>query len=181
MNVQTENVAVGHFGGHPCHDDLERYVVEEPLDVGVEHMTVPLPMEFQDPLHRHMTVACRPETVRVIVKDRLEDGTQKQPEHLLSNAIPDCGDAERTCLPVPLGDPDATQGQGPKGPLLELPHQSQQVRCEIVLVQTDADLVDPGGSAIALDVAKGGQHQGLSDPSRQRVCFDLGHTPFLCC
>jgi transposase len=177
---QTEDVAVGHFGGHSCHDDLERNVVEEPLDVGVEY-TVPLPMEFQDSLHRHVTVACRPEPIRIIVKDRLEDGTQKQPEHFLSDAIPDCGDAERTCLPVPFGDVHTTQRQGPKGPVLEPPHQGQQVRRQIVLVPTDVDLVNPRRAALPLDVAKGGPQQGLGDPSRQRMCFDLAQTPILSC
>ncbi len=142
---------------------------------------MPLPPEVQDPLHCHVTVASRPETIRVIVEDRLKDGTQDHPEHLLSDTVPDSGDAERPSPSVPLGDQDATQGQRPKDPSLELPHQGQQVRCEIVLVQTNADLVDPRRTAIPLDVAKGVVHQGLGDPSRQRVRFDLGHTPILSC
>ena len=83
---------------------------KKPLNVGVEHLTVPLPMEFQHPLDGHVTVACRPETIRVIVENRLEDRAQEQPEHFLSDAVPDSGDAEWTSFPVPLGDTDATQG-----------------------------------------------------------------------
>jgi DNA invertase Pin-like site-specific DNA recombinase len=52
---------------------------------------------------------------------------------------------------------------------------------EISLKQTDADLVNPRSTAIAFDVAKGGEHQGLGDPSRQRMSFDLGHTQVLSC
>ena len=95
--------------------------------------------------------------------------------------MPDSGDAEWTGFPVPLGNTDTAQGEGPKGPLLELPHQGQQVRYEILLIQFNADLINPRRTAIPLDVAKGSEHEGLGDPSRQRVCFDLGHTQVLSC
>ncbi len=158
-----------------------RDVVKEPLDVGVEYVSVPLPMEFQHPLDGLMTVASRPEPVRIVVEDRLEERTQEEPKHLLSNAVADGGDAERTGFAVPLGNPDTAQGQGFESPALEFPHQGQQILVEIVLEQTDADLVDPRGTAIPLDVAKSGAHQGLGNPSRQRVSFDLGHTQVLSC
>ena len=76
---QSENVTVGHFGSKSCHDDRVRDVVEEPLNVGIEHMGVPLPMEFDDPQHGLMTVACRPEPVGVVVEDPLEERTQEEP------------------------------------------------------------------------------------------------------
>src|SRR4029077_8309499 len=113
---------------------------------------VPLPMELPHPHHSLMTVACRPETVGVVVEDRLEERTQKEPQHLLSNAVADSGDTERPGFPVPLGNPDTAQGQGFESPALELPHQGQQVLVEIALEQTDADLVDPRRTAIAFDV-----------------------------
>jgi hypothetical protein len=156
-------------------------VIQEPLNVGIEYLGVPLPMELQHPLHGPMTVACRPETVGVVVEDRLEERTQEEPQHLLSNAVADGGDTERPGFPVPLGNPDTVQGQGLESPALELPHQGQQILPKIVLEQTNADLVDPRRTAIPLDVAKGAEHQGLGNPSRQRMSFDLGHTQVLSC
>ena len=99
----------------------------------------------------------------------------------MSNAVADGGDTERPGFPVPLGNPDTTQGQGFESPALELPHQGQQVLIEVFLEQTNADLVDPRRTAIAFDVAKRGEHQGLGDPSRQRMRFDLGHAQVLSC
>jgi hypothetical protein len=73
------------------------------------------------------------------------------------------------------------QGQGPKGPRLELSHQRQQILREVVLEQLNADAVDSRGTPIPLDVAERGVHEGLGDPSRQRMRLDLGHPPILCC
>ena len=144
-------------------------------------MEVPEPMEFQDPLDRHVTVAFGPEAVGVVVKDRLEERTEEEANHLLSNAIADGGDAQRTGVAVAFGDVDATQGQGLVGPVLEASHQGQQVLFEIAREQLDADLVDSGRSSVAFDVPKSDPHQFRSDPSRQRVRLDLGHLagPFL--
>jgi len=38
-------------------------MIQKPLDVGIEYVDVPLPMEFQHPLHSLMAVAARPETI----------------------------------------------------------------------------------------------------------------------
>ena len=172
---QIENVAVGHFGSHACHDDCVREVVKEPLDVGVEHMGVPLPMEFQDPLHGHMAAACRPEAIRVVVKQPLEERAQEEPKHLLSNPVADGGDPQRACLARSLGDMDAPQGEGLESPVLQVAHQGQQVLFEVDLEHRDADLVNPRRPAIPPDVAEGEMHEGRGDPSRQRVVLDLGH------
>src|SRR4051794_28188051 len=159
---QTENVAIGNLVGHACHDDVVRNIVEEPFDIGIEDIGVPEPMEFDDPLDRPMTVACRPETVGVVVKDPLKERTEELPQHLLSNTVADRRDTQRPRLAVTLGDMDATQGQGLESPVLEATHQGQQVLQEIALIELDADLVDPRRTAIAFDVAEGFEHEGLS-------------------
>src|SRR6202011_1115247 len=133
---QPENVAIGDLGSDIRHDERLWDDIEKPLDISIEYLGVPLPMEFQHPLHGHMTVACRPETIGVVVEDRLKERTQEEAKHLLSNAIADGGDAERPGFPVPLGDPDTAQGQGFESPALEFPHQGQQVLEEISLEQT---------------------------------------------
>src|SRR5258707_11972136 len=99
-------------------------------------MSVPLPLEFQHPFDGLMTVACRPEAIGVVVEDPLKERTQEEPKHLLSNAIADGGDTQRTSFPVPLGDVDAMQRQGPVSPVLEPSHQGQQVLLEIALEQS---------------------------------------------
>ena len=103
---QTEKVAIGNLGGETRHDDLVRKVVKEPRDIGIEHMRVPLPMEFQDPLDGQVAVTLGPETIGVVVEDPLEERTQEEPQHLLSNTVAHRGDAEWTGLAVSLGDMD---------------------------------------------------------------------------
>ena len=64
---------------------------------------------------------------------------------------------------------------------LELPHQGQLILFEIVLVQSNTDLVDPRRAAIAFHVAEGGVHDVRGDAPGQRMSFDLGQdtAPFL--
>ena len=111
-----------------------------------------VPLELDHPFDGLMTVACRPEAIGVVVEDPLEERTQEEPQHFLSNAIADGGDTQWTSFPIPLGDMDATQRRGSVRPILETLHQGQQVLFEIALVQLDADLVDPGRAPVTFDV-----------------------------
>jgi len=156
-------------------------MIQEPLDVGIEHLSVPVPLEFQHLFHGLMAIACRPKTIRVVVKDPLEKRTEEEPKHLLSNPVANGGDTQRTGGAVPLGDMDTTQGLGPKAPVLETPHQGQQVLREITLKQPNADLVDPGRAPVTSDVPKRGLEQGQGDPSGQRMSLDLDQLSVLSC
>ena len=156
-----------------------RDVVQEPLDVGIADPLGPLPMEFHHPPHGHRTVACRPETVGVVGEERRAERTQEEPPPLLSHAVADGGDPERSGFPVPLGNPDAAPGQGLESPAREFPHPDPHVLVAILLEQTNADLVDPRHPALPLDVAKSGAPQGLGDPSRQRRSLELDQTQVL--
>ena len=139
-------------------------------------MGVPEPMEFDDPLDGHMTAAGRPEAIGIVVKNPLEERIQELPKHFLSHTVADRRDTQRPCLAVALGDMDATQGQGLEGPILEASHQGQQVLQEIVLEESDADLVNPRRTAIAFHVAEGSEHDSRGDTPGQRMRFDLGHS-----
>ena len=160
---QIENVAVGDLAPQRRHDDVVGKVVEEPLDVGIEYVRVPVPMEFQDFFHGHVTVAAGPEPVRVVMKHPIEDRTQEKPKHLLSNAVADGRDPQGPGLPRSLGDLHAPQGQGGKLPFLQATHQGQQVLLEVGLEHGDADLVDPRRTAVTFDVAEGISQGSLVD------------------
>ena len=140
-----------------------------------------LPMEVQHPFDSHVTAASRPEAIGVVVEDPLEERTQDEPKHLLSNAIADRGDAQGSRFAVALGDVHASQGEGPIGPALEVAHQGQQVLQKVILVELNADLVDPRRAAITFHVAEGFEQERLGNPSRPRVCLDLGHRQVLSC
>ncbi len=72
-----------------------RDVVEEPLDVRVEHDLVSLAVEFQDPLDCLMAVSSLDKSERGVVKLRFEDRCQKPTNHFLGHAIPNHGNSER--------------------------------------------------------------------------------------
>jgi site-specific DNA recombinase len=76
---QPQNVAIRNLVGQLTHDGGVRQVVEETGNVGVEHVTIPLPSDLQDFLYRVMAASSFPETIRMIVKLRLEDRTQQTP------------------------------------------------------------------------------------------------------
>jgi hypothetical protein len=61
-------------------------------------------MEFDDPLDGHVASASGSETIRVIVKDPLEERTQELTDHLLSNSVTHSGDAQRARFTVAFGD-----------------------------------------------------------------------------
>ncbi len=88
------------------HDDRVRGVVEETLNVGVQHKPVAAFMVFEEA--RAMAPwQLRPREAeaegRVVRKLRLEDRRQETPKHLLRDPIPNRRDAQRTeFVPLPL-------------------------------------------------------------------------------
>ena len=111
------------------------------------------------------------------MKPPLEERTQDEPKHFLSNPVADGGDPQRACLVRTFGDVcDTPQGEGLEGTSrLQVAHQGEQVRFEVGLEHPDAHLVDPRRTAVPSHVAKGAVHEFRGDPSRQRVVLDLGH------
>jgi hypothetical protein len=168
---EAQDVAVGHLGRDRRHDDRVREVIEETLDVGVQHKPVAAFMVFEDPRDGPVAVASRAEAVGRVVKLRLEDRRQETPKHLLRDPIPNRRDAQRTEFAVAFVDELAAQGLGLKPPGLEIAHHRLQVGVEVGRKHLDADLVDAGGSAIALDRMECGQHKLRGDAPGERVNF----------
>ena len=173
---KPEDVPIGDFRRQCPHDDRVWDVVEEPGDVSIEYLAVPLPSEFQHPLDRHVAIAAGPEAVGVLVKPPLEDGRQELPKHLLSHPIADGRDAERPQFRavVAFGDKYATQRHGLKSPTLQVTHQRGEVLIEVDLEHLNAHFVDPRGPAIAFDVLERPTHHGFGDPAGQRMGLHLG-------
>src|ERR1700730_3220318 len=149
--AQVENVAVGHFRGHAGHDDRMRQIVEEPLNISVEHIRVPLLMEFQDLSHGHVAVAAGPEPVRVIVKQPLKERAQEEANHLLGYPVADGGDPQRACLAWSLGNMDTKQGEGLVRPILQAAHRGEQVVFKVDLEGRDALPVNARSPAVPPD------------------------------
>ena len=151
-----------------------REVIKEPLDVSIEHMRVPLPMKFQDFSNRHMTIAARPETIRVVVKHPLEERAQEEPKHLLSNPVADGGDPQRACLARTLGECTRRKGRGLKVPSFRSHIKASKFCSRLAsnIVMLSLSIPQPPGSS---DIAEGAMHQVQGDPSRQRMVLDLGH------
>jgi hypothetical protein len=62
------------------------------------------------------------------MEDTLEERVQETADHLLSNAVGDCGNAQRACFPcVSFGYVDTSQGQGLISPILQTTFERGQV------------------------------------------------------
>jgi hypothetical protein len=103
-------------------------MIQEPFDVGVQHMLVAASLEFQHPSHGHVTAPERPEAEGVVMEDPLEERVQETANHFLSNAVGDCGNTQGSGFPcVSFGDVDASQGEGLIGPVLQATLERGQV------------------------------------------------------
>ena len=89
---QRQYVSISDLRDESCHDDFVWNVVKEPFQVGVQHMPETFLVEFQDAFHGHVAPSPWAKSVRIIVKQRFEDGTQEPSQHFLSHSILDCRD-----------------------------------------------------------------------------------------
>jgi len=114
------------------------------------------------------------------MEDALAKRVQETADHLLSNAVGDCGNAQRACFPcVSFGDVDASERQGLVGPVFQTSFERDQVLDELRLIQSDGDAIDARGSAVAFDAPEGVPKGKQVDTTCQGMCFDLGQSvPF---
>ncbi len=172
---QPQDVPIGHHLGQFPHHGLVAEIVEEAGNIGIEYITIPLPSQLQDLLHRLMAASSWPEAKRMIVKPCLKDRIQQTPKHLLGDPISDCRDSQRAKL-GPLGvfgNVDTSSGQGQKRPLFQFPHQPVEVRLQMPFEHLDADLIDSRRTAIPPHGPPSFVHQLGSNPSCQAMNFDL--------
>jgi hypothetical protein len=114
------------------------------------------------------------------MEDALAKRVQETADHLLSNAVGDCGNAQRARFPcVSFGDVDASERQGLIGPVFQTAFERDQVLDELGLIQSDGDAIDARGSAVAFDAPEGVPKGQQVDTTCQGMCFDLGQSvPF---
>jgi hypothetical protein len=114
------------------------------------------------------------------MEDALEERVQETADHLLSNAVGDCGNAQRACFPcVSFGDVDASERLGLIGPVFQTSFERDQVLDELGLIQRDGDAIDARGSAVAFDAPEAVPEGKQVDTTCQRMSFDLGQSdPF---
>jgi hypothetical protein len=75
-----------------------------------------------------VTAPKRPEAVGVLMEDTLEMRVQETANHLLSNAVGDCGNAQRACFPcVSFRNVDTSQREGLIGPSFQTTFERCQV------------------------------------------------------
>ena len=119
---KVEDVAIGNLGGHRLHNDPKQQVVKEALNVGIHHRLVAGFMVFKHLGQGHVTIASGTEAVGRLVKQRLEDGSQQAPKHLLSNPIANRRNTQRAQLAAAFVQEMPSQGFGFKGTVLEVGH-----------------------------------------------------------
>jgi len=75
-----------------------------------------------------VTAPERPEAEGVVMEDTLEERVQETANHLLSNAVGDCGNTQGSGFPcVSFGDVDTAQRLGLISPILQAPFERGQV------------------------------------------------------
>ena len=119
-----------------------------------------------------MAVALLAKAKRRRMEQGFKDRVQKAANHLLSDPIANCRNAERTKLRFILGNEYPPKRTRLKRTRFELPHQRPEVVGKVGFKHLDADLVDAGGATIALDGFKALKHQSVGDTSREGVGFD---------
>ena len=144
-------------------------IVEKSTNVSIEDHKVPLLMEFEHSLDRHVAVAVRDEPVGVFVKQRFEDRSQEPSQHFLGHSITYGGNSQRACFrrTGTFGNVDSPKRNGTERAVLEFSHQLVQVVIQVLLEHLDADFVDPCGPPVALHSAERFEHHlGSNSPGQ---------------
>jgi hypothetical protein len=111
------------------------------------------------------------------MEDTLEERVQELAHHLLSNAVGDCGNAQRACFPcVPFGDVDASQRKGLISPAFQATFERGQVLEELTLIQIDGHAIDASGPSVASNAPEGILEGIQVDTTCQGMRFDPGQS-----
>jgi len=152
-------------------------MIQEPFDVGVQHMLVATSLEFQHPSHGHVTAPPRPEAIGVVMEDALEERVQEVANHLLSNAVGDCGNAQRACFPcISFWNVDTSQRKGLVSPSFQTTFERDQVLYELTLVQLNGHAIDARGPSVTTNAAEGFLEFMQVDTTCQGMRFDPGQS-----
>lgn len=115
------------------------------------------------------------------MEDTLEERVQETADHLLSNAVGDCGNTQGSGFPcVSFGDVDTTQRKGLIRPILQATFERFQILPEVCSsVQIDGDAIDARSSSVASNATEGFPKELQVDTTCQGMCFDPGQSRVL--
>jgi len=172
LTEDAQDVAVSDALGDAVEDEVMGDVVEEGLNVSIHDPFEPGGMSRADGLNRLVSVAKRTEAKRELREVRLEERFEKRTNHLLSHAVSDSGDAQRTKFAIVFGDKDPTEGGGVIAFIvLEVEHQGGEIVVQVGLEGANTDFIHPGSAAIAFDGQKSAVHEVDVDIPSQGVGF----------
>jgi hypothetical protein len=154
-------------------DNLVREVIEEALDICIQHDLKTRGVQLQSMVYGHVAVAALDEAEGGRMEARSEDRVQEPTEDFLGNPVFHPGNAEGSELSFVsiLWNIDPAQRQGLVRAIFEFPHQSMEVVHEVGPKHLDANLIDPCGASIALDGLKGVTHETNIDSANQGMSF----------
>lgn len=168
----TQDISVSNALGNTIENEVVRDVIEASLDVGVNDPFEPVGMSLTESLNRLVRIAARTEAKRELREVRLEDGFKDGANHFLSDPVSDGGNAQRTKFAVPFRDEDPAQGRGVvAASVFEVKHQGGKIVVQVGLESANADLIYPGGSAIAFDRLEGSVQSVKVNQPGERVEF----------
>lgn len=172
LTDDAQDVAVSDALGDAIEDEVMGDVVEESLDVGVHDPFETGGMSRTESLNRLVSVTVRTEAKRELREVRLEDGFKKRTNHLLSDAVSDRGNAQRTKFAIPFWDVDPAQGSGAVVVfVLEVEQQGSEIVVQIGFKSANTDFVHPGSATIAFDSQKSATHAVEVDQPGKGVGF----------
>src|SRR5919206_57903 len=119
-----------------------------------------------------MAVAILAKAKRRRMEQGFKDRIQETANHLLSDPIADCWNAERAKLRFIFGNEYTSKRVRLKRTRFEVPHQRPEIIGKVGFKHLNADLVDARGTTVALDGFEAFKHQPVGDASRQGVGFD---------
>ena len=150
----------------PPHDDRVWDLIEEAGDIGVKHVPAAGSVDFPHTLECHVAGASRPEAVRIVVKQPLEQWTAQSKRLFLCHALTHVRDIRRPCATETFGDHHTPNGSWRVGSLLEVPHQRGRVLLKMSRGLLDADPIDSGFAFIASDDVKSVEEDDFTPPRR---------------
>ena len=108
------------------------------------------------------------------MKDALAKRVQESANRLLSNAVGDSWDAQRSCSPCLciLEDVDASEGEGLIGPSFQTFFEGGQVLSELGSIQIDGNAIDARCSPVAFNAPESVLQEELVDTTSQGMSFD---------
>src|SRR5574341_1105471 len=89
-----QNISIGDFFAYGLHDHILGQVIEEPLDVGVNHDMPAILLGLEHKLNGGMASTIRPKAAGMWVELGFKNGFEELSHHFLSDTVPHTGNTE---------------------------------------------------------------------------------------